>query len=825
MPKTTPKKPATTTSKKTPKPATKKIASTKKVPAKKTASVSKKAPAKPKASKKELEISEKEISSKKSSVLKADELAWWGGFLSWLGFEKKEVIVKKKEEAKRIEAEEQESIILEKPRRTFSFDKVEIESTKIVGREDSSFVGRERRSPWSAGRPTWSAGRPTWSAGRPTWSAGRPTRPQRPSKPIKRSWPPQRGDQPHRAFNTPQFSQGKQRIEKKPFTPPPPRPKVEKIATTSANLVKKAEIYVENKITVKEFSEKMGVPLPELMKKLIENKIMTGITASLDFDTASLIASEFDILVKKPDNKVDVQTFMSGDLQAILDMDKDAEHLLPRSPIVTVMGHVDHGKTSLLDYLRKTIVAEGEAWGITQSIWASVVNYDGKDICFIDTPGHELFTSLRARGAKLTNIAIIVVAADDSVMPQTIESINHAKESWVPIIVAITKIDKPGKNLDQIKQDLAAAGLTPEDRWGETPMIGISSKTGQGIPELLEAVLLQAEMLDLKYNPNRSAVGVVVDAHMDPKQGVVSTIIVMTGTLKVGDIIVAYNTTGKIRRMQDRKGKMIKSATGGEPIQVLGIATLPEPGRIVEIVKNEKEAQEKIGLIQEQVKKNSGEWTVQQFLSQLQSWTVGAELKLILKSDGSSSLEALQQAVNGMQLPKNVSIKIIQANVGHFSDSDLSLAQASGALLLWFNISLNSILKKKADSLRLEMKNFDIIYELTEYLDKILTWMIEIEQHEVMFAKLEVLGVFFTKNKDMTIWGKVTFGKLHGKPKFTVYRGEDILCTGNVVSLHKNKDQVKEVGEGEECGLKVLTGKKIEIGDVIEFFEMQDKLD
>ncbi len=577
----------------------------------------------------------------------------------------------------------------------------------------------------------------------------------------------------------------------------------------------------------------MGVPLPELMKKLIQNKIMTSITASLDFDTAALIASEFGVVVKKHDNKVDVQTFMSGDLQAILDMDKDAEHLLPRSPIVTVMGHVDHGKTSLLDYLRKTSVAEGEAGGITQSIWASVVEYNGKKICFIDTPGHELFTSLRARGAKLTNIAIIVVAADDSVMPQTVESIWHAKESGVPIIVAITKIDKPWKKLDQIKQDLAAAGLTSEDRWGDTPMIGISSKTGQWIPELLETVLLQAEMLDLKYNPDRSAVWVVVDAHTDPKQGVVSTIIVMTGTLKIWDIIVAYNTTGKIRRIQNWKGQSITSATWWEPVQVLGITHLPEPGRIVEVVKNEKEAQEKIWLIQEQVIKNSGESVVKQFISQLQSGAPWAELKLILKSDGSSSLEALQQAVNGIQLPKNVTMKIIQANVWYFSDSDLSLAQASGALLLGFNISMNAMLKKKADAMRIEMKNFDIIYELTDYLNKLLLGMVEIEQHEVMFAKLEVLAIFFTKNKDMTIWGKVIFWKLHGKPKFTVMRSapdgtpgdEDILCTGHVVSLHKNKDEVKEVGEGDECGVKVTTGKRIEIWDIIEFFEMQDIID
>lgn len=762
-------------------------------------------------------VKEKDTSTK---VLKADELMWWWGwFLSWLWFKKEVKTIKQKEEEKRIEEEQEESIILEKPRRgaSFSFDKVEKSTTRIVGRKDDSFATRPAVS-----RPTSRPFNRPASAATP--SRPRNTAPQHGGKQFPaRTWyqwsKPNyaQGKQTNRPFNRPAFQPAKPTI--------PQVPKVQKIATTSANLVKKVEIYIDAKITVKEFSEKMWVPLPELMKKLIQNKIMTSITASLDFDTAALIASEFNIIVKRNDNKVDVQTFMSWDLQAILDMDKNAEHLLTRPPIVTVMGHVDHGKTSLLDYLRKTVIAEGEAGGITQSIWASVVEYDGKKICFIDTPGHELFTSLRARWAKLTNIAIIVVAADDSVMPQTIESIGHAKESGVPIIIAITKIDKPGKNLETIKQDLAKYWLTPEDWWGDTPMIGISSKTGQGIPELLETVLLQTEMLDLKYNPNRPAVGVVVDAHKDPKQGVVSTIIVMTGTLKIWDTIVAYNTTGKIRRMQNRMWQSITQATWWEPIQVLGITDLPDPGRIVEVVKNEKEAQEKISLIQEQVNQTKDDSVVEQFISQLQADVFWAELKLILKSDGSSSLEALQQAVSVIQLPKNVTMRVIQASVGHFTESDLSLAQASWALLLGFNISMNALLKKKADSMKIEMKNFDIIYELVDYLNKLLLGMVEIEQHEVMFSKLEVLWIFFTKNKDMTIWGKVTFGTLHGKPKFTVLRGEDILCTGNVVSLHRNKDEVKEIIEWDQCGVKVITGKKIEIWDIIEFYEMQDKPD
>ena len=766
-----------------------------------------------------------EIQAQEAHVLKSGELGTWG-FLSGLGFAKTEEKKLSKEEVQqqKEQEDEQESIFLEKPRHSpMSFDTVAPIKHAFVGgykeperprthtparpatssqpRNTQPQHGGQQRAP-SYAKPMWGGyHKPEFRKASPGGSRGIPSSQKRPPyAPASHTFP-------------------------RPTTPAVPHVKVYKEASASANLVKKQEIILQENITVKEFSEKMGVPLQEVMKKLLENKIMKWITASLDFDTATLIASEFNVDVKKKENTLNVESFMTGDLQAILDLDKEAPNLVSRPPIVTIMGHVDHGKTSLLDYLRKTVVAEGEAGGITQSIWASVVDCNGKKICFIDTPGHELFTSLRARGAKLTNIAVIVIAADDSVMPQTIESIGHAKDAGVPIIVAITKIDKVANNIEQIKMDIAKYGLTPEDWWGDVPVVGISSKTGQGIPELLEAILLQSEMLDLKYNPKRAAVGVILDAHKDPKQGVVSTIIVMSGTLKIGDIVVIYNTYGKIRRMQNRKGQSMVSATGGEPVQVLGITSLPEPGRILEVVKNEKEAQERIATIQEHVKQQSGESVVQHFISQLQSWTAQSELRLILKSDGSSSLEALKQAVDAIPLPKNVTIKVVHSDVWHFSDSDLSLAQASSSLLLGFNISMNALLKKKADNMKIEMKNYDIIYELTDYLTNLLLGMVEIEQHEVMFAKLQVMGIFFTKNKDMTVGGKVIFGKLHGKPKFTVLRGEDIFCTGHVVSLHRNKDEVKEVGEGEECGIKVTTGKKIEIGDVIEFFEMQDVVD
>ena len=614
---------------------------------------------------------------------------------------------------------------------------------------------------------------------------------------------------------------------KKPEPRPTPAAKQHKEATTSANLVKKTEVVIDDAITVKEFSEKIGVPLPEVMKKLMLNGIMSGLNANLDFDTASLIAEDLGVSLKKKEATLDVQSFMEGDLQKILDIDKEAEVQIERAPIVTVMGHVDHGKTSLLDYLRKTSVAGGEAGGITQSIGASMIEYNNKKITFIDTPGHELFTSLRARGAKLTNIAIIVIAADDSVMPQTIESINHAKAAGVPIIIAVTKIDRPGNNMEQIKSDVAKYGLTPEDWGGDTPFVGVSSKTGQGIDLLLEYVLLQSEMLELKYNPDRQAVGVVVDAYKDPKQGVVASLIILTGTLKNGDIIVAYNTYGKVRRMQNWIGKQTSKITGGEPVQILGFTELPEPGRIVEVVSNEKEANQRIAFIKESETKSTGDGVLQQFLAQLKAGDQSkvSELRLILKADGSSSLEALKQAVDGVSLPKNVNIKVVHSDVGYFGESDLSLAQASKALLLGFNISMNAVLKKKAENLKIEMKAFDIIYELTDYLTNLLLGMVEVEKEEVVVGKLEILGIFHTETREMTIGGMVRDGKVKNKLKFRVYRGDDILTNWEILSLKRNKDEVKEVKAGEDCGMKVKIGKKLEVGDILEFYELQDVQD
>jgi len=743
--------------------------------------------------KKSVPVAKKEI----VKVIKKDQFQDKTWFLSWLGFE-----TKKESEIDEEEVKEETMSVATKS----DFDLIK---EQAVAKKEKS-----RKAPFNFSKPA----KPSFTKGtyahRSSYS--------RPSKPYgKKKW----------TFSV-------KKPEQKPIVKKQP-----KISTTSKNLIRKEEIILDDRITVKEFTEKVWVELPEVMKVLLRNQIMVGINSSLDFDTACLIWEELGVKVKKQDAKLNVESFLSGDLQAILNLDKEAENLQDRPPIITVMGHVDHGKTTLLDYLRKTSVAEWEAWGITQSIGASVVDYDGKKITFIDTPGHELFTSLRARGAKLTNIAVIVVAADDGLMPQTIESINHAKAASVPIVIAVTKIDKPGVKIDQIKTDIARYGLTSEDWWWDTPVIGVSGKTGKGVSDLLEAILLQAEMLELKFNPNRSAVGVVLDAYKDPKQGIVASVIVMTGTLKIRDITVAYNTYGKIKRMRDRKGKDILEAVGGEPIQVLWFTEIPEPGRIVEIVSSEKEAMNKVNLIQAQHEKENQWSVVQEFVSQLQSGGEDvAVLKLVLKADGSSSLEALIQAVAGIEMPHKVEIKVIHANVGPFSDSDLALAQASKTLMCWFNLPITTNLKKKSQANGVEVKCFDVIYELTEYIEQIVLWMVVVEQEEVVLGKLEILGVFFRKGKEMVIWGKVIEGKVKNNLKFRVIRkdedkkdedakddngeannGEDEFFTkGMVTSLQKDKNSAKEVTEGHECGMKVKVPKKIIEWDVLEFLIMQD---
>lgn len=665
------------------------------------------------------------------------------------------------------------------------------------------------------------------------------------SRPVARGW-----WRPRRWSARPSFSNDTRKIRvgatKRVSVRPKAadlRPKVEKKKTykVSDSLKKKTTIMIGESIVVKEFSEKMGVPLPEVIKVLLANKILASVQASIDYDTATLIAAEFDVTVEKEQQDVSFEDVLEGNLQAIQDQDKESEYAVARPPIVTIMGHVDHGKTRLLDYLRQTDVVWGEAWWITQSIWASQITHNDQKITFIDTPWHELFSSLRARGSKITNIVIIVVAANDAVKPQTIEAINHAKDAWVPIIVAVTKIDLWNDRMEEIKGQLNTHGLQPEERGGEVMIMPVSSVTWQWIDDLLDAVLLQNEMLELVANPKRNAVWVVVESRKDTKRGVTTSMLMITGTLKVWDIITVHDTYGKVRKMTDWTGKSIKKAVGWDPVMILGIQDLPEPWRIAEVVNSDKEASKKVAAIKAHEHESSKESQIQSIIDRIGKGD-SVELKLILKADSFWSLEAIKHAADQIEIPETVSLKLIHSDVWDITAWDLTFAQAADAIVVGFNVWASGSLKKKADQKKITIKEYDIIYQFIEYIEAVAKWMEVKEEHEVMIGVLEVLAVFYKKWKEMIFWGRVVSWIAKNATRIRVFRGEHAHAApepidgeeqederipeaiGTITSLQRDQESVKEVAEGYECGMKARMSKKIEIGDRVEYFEMQEKV-
>ncbi len=601
------------------------------------------------------------------------------------------------------------------------------------------------------------------------------------------------------------------------------KPKEKKVSDT---LKKKEEVTLPEAITVKEFSEKIGIPVTDIIKKLIENKIIAWITTSIDFDTAALIAEEFGVKVRKEEKGLDIKDIIEGNLQKILEEDRNAENLEERPPIVTIMWHVDHGKTKLLDYIRKTNIVEREAWWITQSIWASQIEFNWKKITFIDTPGHELFTELRARWAKITDIAVIVVAADEGVKPQTIEAVDHAKDAGVPIIVAITKIDKPNANVEKVKWQLAEIWLIPSD-WGwDIEVVPVSAVTWEWVDELLETILLQAEILELKYNPNRPWVWVILESKKDVKKWVVASVILMTGTLKVGDPILVFDTFGKVRRLISWRWEDLNEIKWWDPAQILWIQDLPQPWRILEVVWSEKEARQKAEKLKEELANYQKKSVVSDILEKLQKWDK-VTLKLVLKADTFGSLEALKWAVNKIDLPENVDIDIIHADVWPVSDNDVLLADASKAVVIGFNVPLTHSIKKKAENLKVDVKNFNIIYEIIDYLTNLAQWLVKPEEKEVDIWKLEVLWIFYKKGNEMIIWGKVIEWKVVNGAYFRLFRKDketwEFVQIGwwKIISLKRETENVDEVRQWYECGLKVKTSKKIQLGDVLEFYVIE----
>jgi len=600
--------------------------------------------------------------------------------------------------------------------------------------------------------------------------------------------------------------------------------KVEKVVVDK-NKTKSVEIG--DVITIKEFAEKTNLTAAKIIGELMKNGILANINQEIDFDTLQVISDDLGVEISRKRSVALAEEFIAGDISNLLKED-DASTLEDRPAVVCIMGHVDHGKTLLLDTIREADVISGESGGITQHIGAYQVKKKKKLITFLDTPGHEAFTSMRARGAKATDIAILVVAADEGIKPQTIEAINHAKEAGVPIIVAINKMDKPGANPDKVKGELVEHGLQPEDWGGKTVCVPVSALKGEGIDELLDMILLTAEMEDLKANPDREAVGTVIEAHLDQGLGPVATVLINTGTLKIMNNIVVGKTYGRIKLMKDYNGKSLRIAVPSTPVLIAGLSAVPKSGDILQVVKNEKIAKTKAAEIMliENEKKMGSMSSMNKLISQVKSDKV---LKIILKADTKGSVEAIKQSLAKIK-DKEVAVKIIHSGIGTVTESDIMMGAASNGIVAAFHADFYSPnVKKTAMREGVEVKKYTVIYDLIEDVKRILSGLLEPEIIEIVLGRAVVKQIFLTKKKEMVVGCRVNSGKMKLKANLKVIRGvtkddeDNIVGTGTIQVLRKVDKEVKEINEGNECGIKFTGDVKLEEGDILEAFEEEEK--
>ena len=587
----------------------------------------------------------------------------------------------------------------------------------------------------------------------------------------------------------------------------------------SSTIVIENAVITTDPVSIKTLSEKIGKSAAEIVKTLFVLGIMKTINDSIDFATAELVAEEFKITLEyKPD--VTFEDTLTAQLE--VDEVEDLDNLVSRPPIITIMGHVDHGKTSLLDYIRKTQVTKGEAGGITQHIGAYTITLNGNPITFLDTPGHEAFTSMRARGAQVTDIAILVVAADDGIMPQTIEAINHAKQAKVPIIVAVNKIDRPGANPDRVLQQLTEHDVTPEQWGGETPVVNVSAKTGQGVEELLEQILVRAEFEELRANPNRNARGTIIEAKLDKGLGKIATILVQTGTLHVGDNVVAGICTGKIRAMIDDKGRKVKTAGPSMPVSVTGWDDVPEAGDRIDVVADEKFARE---LAEERKLKlaSAQQQSTSVSLNDLFDKISKGELKsvkLIIKADVQGSVEAVKQSLAKLGNDE-VTIDIIHSAVGGIKETDVLLAETAGAIIIGSNVRPDTNAKTLAAQKKIDIRFYDIIYNAIEDIEKAVKGLLEPKFREVILGSAEIRRVYKIKGVGTIAGCYVVDGKIARNAKARLIRNGTVEYTGEIASLRHEKDDVKEMARGFECGVTLTNYQDIKEGDVIEAFVME----
>ena len=586
---------------------------------------------------------------------------------------------------------------------------------------------------------------------------------------------------------------------------------------TKQKIFKLTNIEIPESITVKDLAAEMKKTTSEVIKKLLGYGVMATINNEVDFDTAFLVAQEFGITAKKKET-VTEEDILFDDSE---DMEED---LQTRPPVVVVMGHVDHGKTSLLDAIRKTNVIEGEAGGITQAIGAYKVKINDREITFLDTPGHEAFTAMRARGAQITDIAILVVAANDGVMPQTIEAINHAKSAGIPIIVAINKIDLPDANIDKVKQELMSYELVPEEWGGDTIYVPISAKKHENIDQLLEMVLLEADMLELKANPNKQAKGAVIEARLDKSKGAIATMLVQRGTLDVGDTIVVGSSIGRIRAMINDKGKKVKAAGPSTPVEIMGLTEVPQAGDVFYEVKNEKMAKHLIERRKRQAREKAINEVTKVTLDNLFTQMEEGKLKvlnLIVKADVQGSVEAVKQSLEKLH-NEEVKVKVIHSAAGAVNQSDVTLAKVSNAIIIAFNVRPDVTAKEMAEKEEVEIKQYSVIYQVIEDVEAAMTGMLDPKYEEKVIGNVEVRQTFRISNVGTIAGAYVLNGKVERNAGVRVIRDNIVIHDGKLATLKRFKDEVKEVTKGFECGMQIENYNDLKEGDIIEVYIMEE---
>ena len=626
-----------------------------------------------------------------------------------------------------------------------------------------------------------------------------------------RRMPPQRGPRP------------KGRRPQRPQAPPTPPEPAAPVAVAETGTV----VALPKTIIVGDLARALDVSVVDVIRGLVNMGVMVSINQSVDFETATLVANELGIETRAEEEAAPVveeqpEAEIVG-AKEILWQDEDPAKLKPRPPVITVLGYVDHGKTSLLDAIRVTNVTAREAGGITQHIGAYQIEHNGRKVTFLDTPGHEAFTAMRARGAQVTDVAVLVVAADDGVQPQTVEAISHVKAAKVPIVVALNKIDRPDANPDQVKAQLAEHGVTIEEYGGDTPLVPVSAKTKQGIEDLVEVIMLVADVAELKADPDRPAIGRVIEAHLDKGRGPVATVLVQTGTLERGDLVVAGTTFGKVRAMVDDKGKNIGRAEPSRPAEILGLPEVPEAGDVIRVVPDEKSAK---ALVARNARERAGSATAErpatldEMFAQVKEGKA-KELKLVLKADVQGSLEAIKGAL--AKVPQDeVALSVIHDAVGDITESDLTLAAASGAVVIGFNTKMEAPARRVADSTNVDVRQYKVIYELLDDVQKALTGLLEPEMVESTLGHAEVRQIF-TSGKTTIAGCMVVDGVVRRGAQARLLRGGTAVYDGRIATLRRIKDDVREVNAGLECGIVLENNNDVQVGDIIDCYVVQPK--